>query len=121
MWGRTELLNLALGLAIDRLQHFVDRLAGAKFRQMRRHSRIHLVGEDAVVDGRNLGEPIRKVLPDLFTAEEGIGFAYPTQVSYTAAPDGSLVLPYEDHSEAPAAPAPAKSSAPSKSKPKPAQ
>jgi small-conductance mechanosensitive channel len=60
-------------------------------------------------------------------AEEGIGFAYPTQVSYTAAPDGSLVLPYEDHSEAPAAPAPApapapaKPSAPSKSKPKPAQ
>ena len=27
-------------------------------------------------------------------AAEGIGFAYPTQVSYTAAPGGALVLPY---------------------------
>ena len=27
---------------------------------------------------------------------EGIGFAYPTQVSYTAAPDGTLVLPYAE-------------------------
>lgn len=39
-------------------------------------------------------------------AEEGIGFAYPTQVSYTAAPDGTLVLPYEEYP------------APSRSKPK---
>ena len=28
--------------------------------------------------------------------EEGIGIAYPTQVSFTAAPDGELVLPYPD-------------------------
>lgn len=27
-------------------------------------------------------------------AHAGIGFAYPTQVSYTAAPDGTLVMPY---------------------------
>lgn len=27
-------------------------------------------------------------------AAEGVGFAYPAQVSYTAAPDGSLVMPY---------------------------
>ena len=27
-------------------------------------------------------------------AHVGIGFAYPTQVSYTAAPDGTLVMPY---------------------------
>ncbi len=27
-------------------------------------------------------------------AAEGIGLAYPTQVSYTAAPDGTLVMPY---------------------------
>jgi small-conductance mechanosensitive channel len=26
--------------------------------------------------------------------EEGIGFAYPTQTSFTAAPDGTLILPY---------------------------
>ncbi|MEH3106189.1 MAG: mechanosensitive ion channel family protein [Sphingomonas fennica] len=29
-------------------------------------------------------------------AEEGIGIAYPTQVTYTAAPDGTLVMPYAD-------------------------
>ncbi len=27
---------------------------------------------------------------------EGIDFAYPTQTSFTAAPDGTLVLPYPD-------------------------
>ena len=27
-------------------------------------------------------------------ADEGIGFAYPTQTTFTAAPDGSLVMPY---------------------------
>jgi small-conductance mechanosensitive channel len=29
-------------------------------------------------------------------AAEGIAFAYPVQISYTAAPDGSLVLPYAE-------------------------
>jgi small-conductance mechanosensitive channel len=29
-------------------------------------------------------------------AEDGIGLAYPTQVSYTAAPDGKLVMPWPD-------------------------
>lgn len=29
-------------------------------------------------------------------AEEGIAFAYPTQTSYTAAPDGRLILPYPE-------------------------
>jgi small-conductance mechanosensitive channel len=29
-------------------------------------------------------------------AEEGIVFAYPTQTSYTAAPDGTLITPYPD-------------------------
>ena len=28
--------------------------------------------------------------------DRGIGFAYPTQTSFTAAPDGSLVMPYPD-------------------------
>lgn len=28
---------------------------------------------------------------------EGIEFAYPTQTSFTAAPDGRLILPYDDH------------------------
>ncbi len=27
-------------------------------------------------------------------AEEGIEFAYPTQTTFTAAPDGTLVMPY---------------------------
>jgi small-conductance mechanosensitive channel len=30
-------------------------------------------------------------------AREGIRLAYPTQTSFTAAPDGSYVMPYEDH------------------------
>jgi small-conductance mechanosensitive channel len=29
-------------------------------------------------------------------ADEKIGFAYPVQVAYTAAPDGSLVMPYPE-------------------------
>lgn len=33
---------------------------------------------------------------------EGIAFAYPTQTSYTAAPDGSLVLPYATDASPPA-------------------
>jgi small-conductance mechanosensitive channel len=37
-------------------------------------------------------------------AAEGIGLAYPTQTSYTAAPDGTLIMPY---AEAPAARTPA--------------
>ena len=31
-------------------------------------------------------------------AEEGISIPYPTQTTYTAAPDGTLVMPYADHS-----------------------
>lgn len=30
-------------------------------------------------------------------ADEGIEFAYPTQTTFTAAPDGRLVMPYADH------------------------
>jgi small-conductance mechanosensitive channel len=33
-------------------------------------------------------------------AEEGIEFAYPTQTTYTAAPDGTLVMPYADPQKA---------------------
>lgn len=40
-------------------------------------------------------------------AKEGIAFAYPTQTTYTAAPDGTLVMPY-------AAPAPPPAKAPRK-------
>jgi hypothetical protein len=29
-------------------------------------------------------------------AERGIEFAYPTQTSFTAAPDGTLVMPYAE-------------------------
>ena len=28
--------------------------------------------------------------------EEGIEFAYPTQTSFTAAPDGTLIMPYPE-------------------------
>lgn len=30
---------------------------------------------------------------------EGIEFAYPTQTSFTAAPDGHMILPYDDHAQ----------------------
>ena len=36
-------------------------------------------------------------------AEAGIGFAYPTQLTYTAAPDGRLVMPYAEPAPPPAA------------------
>jgi small-conductance mechanosensitive channel len=32
--------------------------------------------------------------------ERGIEFAYPTQTSFTAAPDGRLIMPYEEHKSA---------------------
>ena len=38
-------------------------------------------------------------------ASEGIEFAYPTQTTYTAAPDGTLVMPYAALASAPAKPA----------------
>ena len=38
-------------------------------------------------------------------ASEGIEFAYPTQTTYTAAPDGTLVMPYAAPASAPAKPA----------------
>jgi small-conductance mechanosensitive channel len=38
-------------------------------------------------------------------ASEGIEFAYPTQTTYTAAPDGTLIMPYAASASAPAKPA----------------
>jgi small-conductance mechanosensitive channel len=38
--------------------------------------------------------------------EEGIEFAYPTQVGFTAAPDGTLIMPYPDEAAGRAAPEP---------------
>ncbi len=32
-------------------------------------------------------------------AKEGIAFAYPAQIAYTAAPDGTLVMPYSDDAD----------------------
>jgi small-conductance mechanosensitive channel len=34
--------------------------------------------------------------------EEGLEFAYPTQTSFTAAPDGHLVMPYAEAEGRPA-------------------
>lgn len=42
-------------------------------------------------------------------AKEGLSFAYPTQTSYTAAPDGKLVLPYAVRKADPAKDAPSAS------------
>lgn len=38
--------------------------------------------------------------------QEGIEFAYPTQTSYTAAPDGTIIMPYPEEPPPPPAPAP---------------
>jgi small-conductance mechanosensitive channel len=42
-----------------------------------------------------------KILLDLLDVlgREGIRLAYPTQTSFTAAPDGSYVMPYPEHPE----------------------
>jgi hypothetical protein len=37
-------------------------------------------------------------------AARGIEFAYPTQTTYTAAPDGTLVMPYAEPKSATSAP-----------------
>ena len=34
-------------------------------------------------------------------SRDGIEFAYPTQISFTAAPDGTLIMPYPPEDEAP--------------------
>ncbi len=51
---------------------------------------VHSDDYAVVFDARHA---IGMALVERFTAE-GIAFAYPVQIAYTAAPDGSLVLPY---------------------------
>ncbi len=62
-----------------------------------------LVWDDHVLDPDTLARHRAAIALDLVTAfaARGIAFAYPTQTSFTAAPDGTLVMPY------PPAPAPA--------------
>ncbi|MEA1073009.1 mechanosensitive ion channel domain-containing protein [Sphingomonas sp. LY29] len=57
-----------------------------------------LVFENRTLDADRLAHDRGAIMIALITrfASEGIEFAYPTQVSYTAAPDGSLVLPYTE-------------------------
>src|SRR6185437_2429441 len=81
--GRTEaralarasgrLLDLLLGLVVDGLQRIVDTTALGDGGKLREDSLIHLGGEGAVLDARDLALPIREVLPDRLVAEERIG------------------------------------------------
>ena len=61
-----------LGLIVDRLEGVIDRTALGDRRQLRLHGGVDLGGEGAVVDARNLAEPVGEVLPDLLAAEERI-------------------------------------------------
>ena len=49
----------------------------------------------SMYDARHL---IGMAILDCFNAE-GIEFAYPTQTSFTAAPDGTMIMPYPDQVE----------------------
>jgi len=53
-----------------------------------------VVDEDGEVFNRVRHEVCLAIIETF--AREGIDFAYPTQTTYTAAPDGTLVLPYPD-------------------------
>jgi small-conductance mechanosensitive channel len=51
---------------------------------------IHAEDQDELLAHKN---DVNIAVLNLFAAE-GLGFAYPTQTTYTAAPDGTLVMPY---------------------------
>jgi len=53
-----------------------------------------VVDEDGEVFNRVRHEVCIAILETF--AREGIEFAYPTQTTYTAAPDGTLILPYPE-------------------------
>ena len=57
-----------------------------------------LIFENRTLDGDRLAADRSAIMLALITrfAAEKIAFATPTQIAYTAAPDGSLVMPYPD-------------------------
>jgi small-conductance mechanosensitive channel len=65
-----------------------------------------LVWDDKAIDPDRLSRHRAGIILALIEAlgREGIAFAYPTQTTYTAAPDGTLVMPWAP----PATPKPAK-------------
>ena len=60
---------------------------------------FELLFDSATVDIETVGADRTAVLANLMRmfATHGIEFAYPTQTTFTAAPDGKLVMPYPSH------------------------
>ncbi len=59
---------------------------------------FELLFDSASVDMATVGADRTKIIADLMRmfATQGIEFAYPTQTTFTAAPDGKLVMPYAE-------------------------
>jgi small-conductance mechanosensitive channel len=59
---------------------------------------VELIYENRTLDPDRLAHDRSGIMLALIKtfAEQGIDFAYPTQVSLTAAPDGSLIMPYPE-------------------------
>ncbi len=57
---------------------------------------FELVYDDRSIDYNVLAEHKSKILTDVFFAfgETGVEFAYPTQTTFTSAPDGTMIMPY---------------------------
>ena len=62
---------------------------------------FELLFDDRTIDYTVLAADRTAVMLTIISAfaAEGIGFAYPTQTTFTAAPDGSLVMPYPNAAE----------------------
>ena len=60
---------------------------------------FELLYENATLDVNAIAVDRTGIMIDLIAefARQGLEFAYPTQTTYTAAPDGSLVMPYSTH------------------------
>lgn len=69
---KARLLDLGFHLSVDGLERVVDRATLGDCRNLRGNSCVDFVRVDAVIDCRNLGQPIGKALPDLLATEEGI-------------------------------------------------
>ena len=60
-----------------------------------------LIFENRTLDADRLAADRSAIMLALITrfAAEGIAFASPTQIAYTAAPDGTLIMPFPDDSQ----------------------
>ncbi|HUG45287.1 MAG TPA: mechanosensitive ion channel domain-containing protein, partial [Sphingomicrobium sp.] len=69
---------------------------------------FQLLFESATVDIRMVGADRTAILANLMRAfrAQGIEFAYPTQTTFTSAPDGTMIMPYPSYLPQAAPPAP---------------